>query len=61
MTSIKDPEPNNSITRNNSLRLFPSYLLWFVALPALPFLFSVAALSFFIEPSPAPNEIFISR
>ena len=61
MVDIKDPEKNNSIAHDNTTRLFPPYLLWFVLIPALPFLFSNATLSFFIESAPALNEIFIRK
>jgi hypothetical protein len=36
-------------------KLFPPYLLWFVLIPALPFVFSAASLSFFVTPAEVPH------
>ena len=41
-------------TPAGTTKLFPHYLLWFVLIPALPFLFSTASLSFFVTPAEVP-------
>lgn len=64
MVDIKGPKPNDSIAHvanDDTTRLFPPYLLWFVLIPAVPFLFSIASLSFFIDPLAAADEIFIRK
>lgn len=38
-------------------RFFPPYLLWFVIIPALPFLFSAVSLSFFVTPAEMSHEL----
>lgn len=43
---------------DNASRTFPPYLLWFVLVPALPFFFSISALSFFADPTTAAQEYF---
>jgi len=60
MADIKDPEQHNSSSPsapNNASRLFPPYLLWFVLMPALPLFFSIATLSFFINPTQDAHEL----
>lgn len=52
MADSREPAQHGSdapSTPNTTTRLFPPYLLWFVLVPALPFFFSVASLSFFID------------
>lgn len=57
----KQLNSNSSSAHNNSARLFPLYLLWFVVIPILPFFFSVAILSFFIEPTFDPSVNFVQQ
>lgn len=64
MAEIKDPVQHNSSppsAPDNTSRLFPPYLLWFVLIPALPFLFSIATLSFFITPTQAEHELHLNE
>jgi len=62
MTDINDDKQNNSIKLDNTPRLFPAYLLWFILIPILPFLFGLTSLSFFIEPGFVPTDItFIEK
>lgn len=61
MTDINDDKQNNSIALDSTPRLFPPYLFWFILIPMLPFLFGLTSLSFFIEPSPASEDIFIKK
>lgn len=61
MVDSNNPKQKSSIAHDNTTRLFPPYLLWFVLIPALPFLFSIASLSFFIGASPDTNDIFIKK
>lgn len=57
MTDINDDKQNNSIELDNTPRLFPPYLLWFILIPMLPFLFGLTSLSFFIDPSAVSEDI----
>jgi hypothetical protein len=62
MADIKGPKQQNSNSpsaHDNSTRIFPAYLLWFVVIPVLPFFFSMATLSFFINPTLDSKEIFV--
>ena len=61
MIDRNDPKKKDSIAHDNATRLFPAYLPWFVLIPASPFLFSIAALSFFIGSSPDTTDIFIKK
>lgn len=64
MADIKDPKQlnsNSSSAHNNSARIFPLYLLWFVVIPILPFFFSVVMLSFFIEPTFDSSVNFVQQ
>lgn len=61
MVDVKESENNNPIAHDNTSRLFPASLLWFVLIPALPFLLSIATLSFFIESSTDSKEILIRQ
>lgn len=62
MTDINDDKQNNSIALDNTPRLFPPYLFWFMLIPMLPFLFGLTSISFFIEPSSASEGItFIEK
>lgn len=64
MAGTKDPKKLNSnlsSANDNSTRIFPLYLLWFIVIPVLPFFFSVAMLSFFIEPTLDSSVIFVKQ
>ena len=55
---------NNDGRLPGDTRIFPPYLLWFVTLPAIPFLFSTAALTFLINDTVDSNDskvIFIKH
>ena len=51
----KESAPDSPAAHDKSTRVFPPYLLWFVAIPVLPFFFYMGMLSFSIDP---PREIF---
>ena len=60
MADSKDPVQHNSSTpsvASTTTRLFPPYLLWFVLVPALPFFFSAASLSFFIDSTQPTQQV----
>lgn len=62
MADINNPEQQNSnlpSAHDNATRVFPLYLLLFVAVPVLPFFFSMATLSFVIHPSLDSKEILV--
>lgn len=50
--SITDATELDLQQASKSIRVFPLGLLWFVLIPALPFLLSLASISFFIDAQP---------
>jgi hypothetical protein len=64
MTEVNKPKQQNSILlseRKNAPRVLPIVLLLSVVIPALPFFFSIATLSFFIDPSAVAKDIFVKQ